>query len=92
MASLVIEDDVEPQLNPCAVYAGNLTYATTDEDLRAFFSPHGEVLSAQVKMRAHRSLGYGIVTFKTEADATCRSSAWSSLRGPICASRTRVGP
>ena len=30
------------------LYVGNLTYAVTDDQLREIFSPHGEVISANV--------------------------------------------
>ena len=30
------------------IYVGNLSYKTTDDDLRTLFSEHGEVASARV--------------------------------------------
>ena len=64
---LVIEDDVSA--GNLKVYAGNLSYETTDAQLHELFSQYGEVVSANVLMRGSRSMGYGIVTFTSEADA-----------------------
>jgi RNA recognition motif-containing protein len=48
------------------VFAGNLSYATTDEGLKAFFAPvETDILSAQVIMRGTRSTGYGFVALAT---------------------------
>jgi len=51
------------------VFAGNLAYTTTDDGLKAFFSPvQSDILSAQVILRGTRSAGYGFVALAT-ADA-----------------------
>jgi RNA recognition motif-containing protein len=48
------------------VFAGNLAYTTTDEGLRALFSPlESDIISAQVIQRGTRSAGYGFVALKT---------------------------
>jgi len=48
------------------VFAGNLAYATTDEDLKSFFAPVADdIVSAQVIMRGQRPAGYGFVAFKS---------------------------
>jgi RNA recognition motif-containing protein len=48
------------------VFAGNLSYSTTDEGLKAFFAPvQSEILSAQIVMRGPRSAGYGFVALST---------------------------
>ena len=44
------------------------------------FQDYGEVISATVEMRGTRSMGYGIVTFRSEADAK-RRAAKKWLRG-----------
>jgi len=52
------------------VFAGNLAYSTTDEGLKAFFSPvHSSILSAQVILRGSRSAGYGFVALATSEAA-----------------------
>jgi len=48
------------------VFAGNLSYSTTDEGLKAFFAPvQSEILSAQIVMRGPRSAGYGFVALSS---------------------------
>jgi len=48
------------------VFAGNLAYDTTDQDLKAFFAPvANEIISAQVILRGTRSAGYGFVSLTT---------------------------
>ncbi|KAG8999757.1 hypothetical protein FRB94_014111 [Tulasnella sp. JGI-2019a] len=52
------------------VFAGNLTFSTTDEGLRAFFAPVAdEIITATVVQRFGRSAGYGFVTVKTQEAA-----------------------
>ncbi|KIS66864.1 uncharacterized protein UMAG_10723 [Mycosarcoma maydis] len=51
------------------VFAGNLAFATTEDELKTLFSEAGTVTHAQVITRGTRSLGYGFVTFSTEAGA-----------------------
>ncbi|MBQ7721786.1 MAG: RNA-binding protein [Kiritimatiellae bacterium] len=45
------------------IYVGNLSYKSTDEDLRALFSQYGEVAAARVVMdrATGRSKGFGFV-------------------------------
>ena len=45
------------------IYVGNLAYKTTDDDLRALFSEHGEVTSARVVTDrvSGQSKGFGFV-------------------------------
>ncbi|KAJ3145869.1 hypothetical protein HK101_002395 [Irineochytrium annulatum] len=52
------------------VFAGNLAFAVTDEDLKTEFGKAGTVLSATIIFRNGRSKGYGFVTFATEEEAT----------------------
>lgn len=48
------------------VFAGNLSYSTTDEGLKAFFAPvQSEILSAQIVMSGPRSAGYGFVALSS---------------------------
>ena len=51
------------------VFAGNLAFATTEDELKALFSEAGKVTHAQIITRGTRSLGYGFVTLSTEAEA-----------------------
>lgn len=53
----------KPQETPgFKVFAGNLSYGTTDDGLKAFFAPvQDDILSVQVIMRGSRSAGYGFV-------------------------------
>jgi RNA recognition motif-containing protein len=59
------------------LYVGNLSYATTDEHLRALFSPFGTVESAQVIMDrdSGRSKGFGFIEMAVnqEADAAIKA-------------------
>jgi RNA recognition motif-containing protein len=59
------------------LYVGNLSYATTDDTLRALFSPFGTVESAQVVMdrESGRSKGFGFVEMAAsqEADAAIKA-------------------
>lgn len=59
------------------IYVGNLSYNTTDEDLRGAFEPHGEVVSATVmvdRMTGH-SRGFGFVEMATEEQAKAAIAA-----------------
>ena len=53
------------------LYIGNLSYQTTDDDLRQLFSEAGEVASATVitERGSGRSKGFGFVEMVNEADA-----------------------
>ncbi|KAN0064220.1 hypothetical protein ACQY0O_003387 [Thecaphora frezii] len=51
------------------VFAGNLAFATTEDELKTVFSEAGTVTQAQIITRGTRSLGYGFVTFSSEAEA-----------------------
>jgi len=57
----------KPQDTPgFKVFAGNLSYTTTDEGLKAFFAPvQSDILSVQVILRGTRSAGYGFVALAT---------------------------
>ena len=53
------------------IYVGNLSYSTTDEDLRELFAEFGEVASANVIMDkfSGQSKGFGFVEMPQQADA-----------------------
>ncbi len=59
------------------LYVGNLSFDTTDQELEAAFSEHGEIASAiVVKDRdTDRSRGFGFVEFAQEADAQSAKGA-----------------
>jgi len=62
----------QPEVAPgFKVFAGNLSYTTTDEGLKTFFAPvESDILTAQVIQRGHRSAGYGFVAFSSEEAAS----------------------
>ncbi|KAH8113376.1 RNA-binding domain-containing protein [Phellopilus nigrolimitatus] len=67
------------------IFAGNLDYAVTDDDLRAFFVPiESDILSCQVIMRGpspagNRSAGYGFVAAATTEAAQKAIDALNGL-------------
>ena len=67
------------------LYVGNLSYDTTDSDLRELFEEHGTVESAQVIMDrgSGRSKGFGFVEMAddSEADAAIKALNDTSLNG-----------
>lgn len=65
-----VEKTQAPPTPGFKVFAGNLSYSTTDEGLKAFFAPvQNDILSVQVILRGTRSAGYGFVALATEAAA-----------------------
>lgn len=61
------------------VFVGNLDFKTTDDTLREIFAGQGTIVEAQIIKkfsRSTRSLGYGFVTFSTEAEATSAISTF----------------
>ena len=62
------------------LYVGNLTFATTSEDLEALFAPHGPVTSARVitDRDTARSRGFGFVEM---GSAEAAQKAISALDG-----------
>lgn len=62
------------------IYVGNLSYKTTDDDLRNAFGAHGEVRSASIIMdrETGRSKGFGFVEMTSDADA---QNAINALNG-----------
>jgi RNA recognition motif-containing protein len=53
------------------IYVGNLTFQTTEDDLRRLFEPFGEVTRAQVTTdrETGRSRGFAFVTMGTSEEA-----------------------
>ena len=62
------------------IYVSNLSFNVQDEDLRAFFTPYGEVTSAKVIMDrfSGKSKGFGFVEM---SDDTAAKKAIAELEG-----------
>jgi len=69
------------------IYVGNLSYNTTDEELRSAFAAHGEVVSANIMVdrMSGRSRGFGFVEMATEDEA---KRAIDALHGTVLDNRT----
>jgi len=69
------------------LYVGNLSYSTTEDDLRETFSKVGEVLSAKVitDRDTGRSKGFGFIEMAVDEDA---DKAISTLNGTALMDRT----
>ncbi len=67
------------------IYVGNLAFSVDDAALRAAFTPHGEVASAQVVMDrdSGRSRGFGFVEMPTadQAKAAIQALNGTDLQG-----------
>jgi len=50
---------------PHKVFAGNLAFKTTEDELKEFFAAAGTVTKVNIITRGTRSLGYGFVAFST---------------------------
>jgi RNA recognition motif-containing protein len=48
---------------PKTIYVGNIPWSASEEDLKTFFSEHGEIISARIitERATGRSKGYGFV-------------------------------
>ncbi len=68
------------------LYVGNLSYQTTEMDLRDLFGQHGTVADAKVVMERDtgRPRGFGFVEMSTDAEAT---AAIAALNGHDCQGR-----
>ncbi|PWN18719.1 hypothetical protein BCV69DRAFT_314286 [Microstroma glucosiphilum] len=66
------------------VFAGNLAFSTTEDDLRALFSQAGPVADIQIITRGSRSLGYCFITYESEDSA---QKAVSTLNKQVVAGR-----
>ncbi len=69
------------------IYVGNLSYSTTDADLRDAFSQYGQVSEARVAQdrETRRSRGFGFVEMANENEAR---TAISKLNGTNLQGRT----
>jgi len=69
------------------LYVGNLNYRTTEDQLREFFSAHGEVASVAVisDRETGRSRGFGFVEFSNDDEGR---AAIEALDGKELDSRT----
>ena len=69
------------------LYVGNLSYQTTEMDLRDLFGQHGTVADAKLVMERDtgRPRGFGFVEMSTEAEA---AAAIATLNGQDCQGRT----
>jgi RNA recognition motif-containing protein len=69
------------------LYVGNLSYATTDDQLQELFAAHGTVASAQVIMDRDtgRSKGFGFVEMGSDQEA---QAAIAALNGQQIEGRT----
>src|SRR5262245_65228514 len=67
------------------IYVGNLTFQTTEDDLRRLFEPFGEVIRAQVTVdrETGRSRGFGFVEMASGGD-----EAIAALNGKDVGGRT----
>jgi len=65
------------------IYVGNLSWSTTDDSLRDFFSNHGEIVESIVMRdrETGRSRGFGFVTFATEDEAASAVQGQHELDG-----------
>jgi cold-inducible RNA-binding protein len=59
------------------IYVGNLSYNTTESDLRNLFTPFGNPSSVAVVMdrQTNQSKGFGFVEFDNDAEARAAISA-----------------
>jgi cold-inducible RNA-binding protein len=69
------------------LYVGNISYKTTEDELRELFSKCGEVLSVSIITDAHTGnpKGFGFVEMASEQDA---KKAIAELNGTLSADRT----
>jgi cold-inducible RNA-binding protein len=65
------------------IYVGNLTFQTTEDDLRRLFEPFGEVTRAQVTMdrETGRSRGFGFVEMSSGGDEAIAALNGKQIEG-----------
>jgi RNA recognition motif. len=61
--------ETKAEENVFKVFVGNISFQTTNENLKEFFKPAGDVKDANIIKRGNKSLGYGFVSYATEAEA-----------------------
>lgn len=71
------------------LYVGNLSFDSTDEELRQLFEAHGTVESAKVATDrdSGRSRGFGFIEMSSDSEA---ASAISALNGSQVAGRALI--
>ncbi|HPU32374.1 MAG TPA: RNA-binding protein [Phycisphaerae bacterium] len=71
------------------LYVGNLSFQTTDQELREAFAPFGEVVSVAVMMDRYsgRPRGFGFVEMRDDAEA---QAAIEGMNGKVLAGRQLV--
>lgn len=62
------------------IYVGNLSYKTTEEELKSLFEAHGPVSSVKIitDRESGRSKGFGFVEMETEQDGRSAIAALNS--------------
>jgi RNA recognition motif-containing protein len=63
------------------IYVGNLSYTTTEDDLRNMFEAHGKVDRASIVMdrMTNRSKGFGFVEMPNDAEGRAAISALNEM-------------
>lgn len=58
-------------MSQCKIYAGNLSYQTSEDQLREFFEEFGNIEDLKLIMdfQTGRSKGFAFITFASEEDA-----------------------
>ena len=71
------------------IYVGNLSFRTTESELRALFEPHGAIESATIATDRDtgRSRGFGFVAMSNDEEA---ERAMAALNGKDCEGRALV--
>jgi hypothetical protein len=66
-----VEREAPPSMQPVKLYVGNLSFETTDADVRAFFAEHGEVIEVHMvtDRDTGRPRGFAFVTMANSAAA-----------------------
>ena len=64
-------------MNQAKIYVGNLSYNTTEDELRDFFGQYGEItdLKLIVDHQTGRSKGFGFITYSNEDQGTAALDA-----------------
>jgi len=61
--------ETKTEENVFKVFVGNISFQTTNDNLKDFFKTAGDVKDANIIKRGNKSLGYGFVSYATEAEA-----------------------
>jgi len=68
-ATQAANTEAKAEENVFKVFVGNISFQTTNDQLKEFFKPAGDVKDANIITRGTKSLGYGFVSYATEAEA-----------------------